>query len=60
MRTFTIPAKVSLVARRESPWWMLLRFAPKFWEGDGDLQMIFCQSGSAVWVASTLISGENT
>ena len=29
-------------------------FARKFWEGDRGLQMIFCQSVSAVWVVSTL------
>ena len=35
-------------------------FTPKFWEGGGSLRMIFCQSGSAVSVVSTLIGGEDT
>ena len=41
-------------------WWLVgshLRcsfclFTPKFWEGDRDLQMIFCLPVRAVWVAS--------
>ena len=35
-------------------------FAPKLWEGGGDLQMIFYQSISTVWVVSTLIGGGDT
>ena len=32
-------------------------FSPKILEGGENLQMIFCQSVSAVWVASRLIGG---
>ena len=35
-------------------------FAQKFWEGGGDLWMIFCLSLSNVWVVSTLIGGGET
>ena len=34
--------------------------APKFWEGGGDLQMILCQSVSAVCIFNTLIGGGDT
>ena len=35
-------------------------FAPKFWEGGGDLWMVSCQSVSTFWVVSTLMDGGDT
>ena len=35
-------------------------FGSKFWRFNGNLQMIFCQSVSAVWALSTLIGGGDT
>ena len=46
-----------LVARRQSPGCF---FVPKFWEGGGDLRMIFCPSVNLVRVVSTLIGGGDT
>ena len=47
------------VIQKESFYWWLVEshlsgcfcfFVPKVWKGGGDLQMIFCQSMSSVWV----------
>ena len=49
-------------------WWLVdchlsgcfCLFALWFWEGSGNLWMIFCQSMSAVWEVSTLKGGRDT
>ena len=47
-----------LVARRDSVT-LVVTFAPKFWECARDLQIIFCQSVSAVSVVSRLVGSGN-